>query len=318
MARWPSIRITNRLLFTCLFALVINGCDSSSSNEVREIDLSVTISDEELKSRQQYPYSTDGNTFYFGFDLRASPQEDAAQYKPFLDYLNRTTGYNFKLRFTPNNSSSIDELGQNNTQFAALGAASFLIAQQQYGVIPMVRGLNNLNRAEYRSMLVVSPNSPVDKIQDIKGSRLAFGSIDSTQGHLIPRIMLSENGIELDELAGFEYTGSHQNCAEAVVTNRADVCGMQDQMAENLEQQGLVRIVHQSKYYPSSGIAANHLVPKDVVNKVSKALLEFEPKGKDKEGLYNWHKTEMENGFIIAKPEDYDDLKKWMQAFGFM
>jgi len=38
-------------------------------------------------------------------------------------------------------------------------------------------------------------NQDIHNISDIKGRKLAFGNVNSTQGHLIPRIMLTENGI---------------------------------------------------------------------------------------------------------------------------
>jgi ABC-type phosphate/phosphonate transport system substrate-binding protein len=100
-------------------------------------------------------------------------------------------------------------------------------------------------------------DSPLRKIEDLRGKRVAFGSTTSTQGYLIPRIILSEHGIELEDLTGHEFFGSHHDCANAVISHFADACGMQDTMGRELEKQGMVRIIHTSRYYPSSGIAAN-------------------------------------------------------------
>lgn len=311
--------------------LTVVSCDSSNNNNIpiQQVNSQDRLSDHELKQEQdsvieghqsqhKLKQEHQHEVFLFGFDLRASPQEDAAQYLPFLNYLERATGYHFKLHFTSKNSSTSDELGQNKIQFAAMGATSYLYAKSRYGAISLARGLNQKSKAEYQSVFVVRPRSAIRNIGDIKSHTLAFGSRDSTQGHLIPRIMLTENGISLDELRGYHFTGSHQNCVEAVVSRKSDVCGMQDQLAKKLAAQGQVKIIHTSGYYPSSGIVANKLVHPEVVDRVRQALLDFEPEGKHQQGLYHWDRTEMPKGFIAAEEADYEQLYKWAIQFGFL
>jgi len=311
---------------TIFFSLLIISCDTSEDIPVQHISDDKILSDSQLEQMQQSQrihHARDGQphehkTIYFGFDLRASPQEDAAQYLPFLKYLESATGYSFKLHFTSKNSSAVEELGNGTTYLAAIGATSFLEAQSKYDAISLARGLNNQNKAEYQSVFVVSPNSKIKSIDDIAGKRLAFGSIDSTQGHLIPRIMLSEKGISLNQLRKYDYTGSHQNCAEAVVSGKFDVCGMQDQLAKKLASENLIKIIHTSKYYPSSGIAASKHLSTETLKKIKLALLEFDPKGKHKQDLFHWERTEMPLGFTDASENDYADLKQWSIKLGFL
>ncbi len=71
-----------------------------------------------------------------------------------------------------------------------------------------------------------------------------------------------------------------------------------------------------SRYYPSSGMAANKDVPPTALKKVKRALLDFDPLGRDKEGLYNWQKTEMPNGFKAGGAADYAVLRDWMVRLG--
>ena len=287
-----------------------------SGQERKKINLQERISDDELQ--QMVPKHKDANTFVFGFDLRASPQEDARQYIPFLKYLESTTGYRFRLRFTPQDSTIVEELGKGVIQFASVGAGTYLQGQAEYGIISLVRGLNAQGKAEYQSVIVTAPDSPIGKIEDLRGKRFAFGSITSTQGYLIPRIILARLDLTLTDLTGYEWTGSHQNCANAVISGHFDAGGMQDTMGRELAKAGIVRIIHTSDYYPSSGIVANKDVPAEVLRKVKKALLDFDPKGKDAPGLYHWDKTEMPNGFIEAHDKDYAQLQDWARNFGLL
>ena len=302
-----TFRYTNyALLFTALFV--------AACGEPRETSQApdVRFNDGELAAMRVSDTPPE-NTYYFGFDLRNSPQEDARQYLPFLKYLGNATGVNFRLRFTPKDSRIVDDLGEGKVQFAAIGAISFIQAHEKYAVIPLARGLNSDGRAHYRSVIVRRPDSPLRALADLRGRRVAFGARTSTQGHIIPRIELLKQHIELDDLGGYQYTGSHKNCADAVLRDLADACGMQDTLADLLIQRKLVRELYRSSYYPSSGIAANSQVPFELIEKVKQALLDFDPQGPIAGDLYHWHLTEMPRGFTTADVSDYRELADWLR-----
>ena len=295
-----------------LSACAENGADIETEN----VDLTHRIKDADIEKKPQHHHSID--TFYFGFDRRGSLQEDAKQYLPFLDYLSSATGLKFKLHFTPKDSQLVDELGNGIVQFAAIGALGFIEAESLFNAIPLVRGLNEQDKAAYRSFFVVRADSQISTVEEMKGQRLALGSRSSTQGHLIPRIILKEEGLTLSDFKKVSYTGSHMNCAETVITNGADICGMQDTLAASYENKGQLKIIHKSEFYPSSGIVANQQVAGDVIQKVTAALLDFKPLGQHASRLYQWEKTEMPNGFVLAEEKDYLELAKWADFFGFI
>ncbi len=287
---------------------LIYGCNSG--NRGPKVDLKERVKDEELKD---ILLKERKDIYLFGFDLRSSPQEDARQYLPFLKYLEKATGYNFEIHFSSRESSVVHDLGSGVVQFAAIGAGSYIVAHEQFGAIPVARGVNNEGKAEYHSLIIVLPDSPLQKVEDLRGKRIAFGSITSTQGHIIPRVILAKRNITLNDLDFYEYTGSHQNCANALLSGRFHACFIQDTLGQNLADAGIVRILFESMPYPSSGISANRNVAPEVIAKVRKALLDFQPRGRDAQGLYKWDRTEMPNGFISADDEDYEYLSKWIK-----
>lgn len=261
---------------------------------------------------------SDAPEIIFGFDLRSSLEEDARQYILFLKYLERATGYRFQIRITPEGGNLDEDLGRGVVDLAAVGAVSYLHASKKFGVVPLVRGLNRENKASYRSIIVVAPDSTIKSVADLKGRRFAFGSESSTQGHIIPRGVLLDHGITLDSLAAYEYTGSHQECANAVMTGKYDACGMQDTMARALAEQDRVKILFESRDYPSSGVAATKDMPEDMRNNIRRALLAFDPMGAHAAGLYNWGQTEMPNGFTPASDADYAVFRQQMTDMGLL
>ncbi len=280
-------------------------------NELPLLDLSDTAGPEEI-DRIAAGEEPAGH-YLFGFDLRNGPTEDARQYLPLLTYLERTTGHRFELRFSHNADELVEALANDRIQFAAIGAGSYLAARQRGQVVPLVRGVNREDEPGYRSYLVAAPDSPLQSIADLRGHRLAFGSRTSTQGYWIPRIMLHRAGVDLADLSGYFFTGSHRACAEAVIAGRAGACGLQDTLARELVREGALKTLAVSEVYPSSGIFASQAVPDDIRQSVRSALARFDPRGRDAAGLYHWDRTEMAGGFVPASAADYRPLLVWAQ-----
>ena len=299
----PALSIIGAM---AVFMFLLAGCDSGP--ERTKVDLMKKESNHVsawLKSGET------GKEWIFGFDLRRSLAEDTRQYASFLKYLEDATGLAFKLRFTQKTGRIEDDLGRGIIHFAAFGAGAYIPAREKYSVIPLARGLNKFDKAEYQAVIVTAPGSPIQKIEDLKGKRFAFGNYTSTQGHVIPRIILAEHGLTLDDFLHFDYTGGHHNCAMEVIAGNFDAGGMQDTLGREMAEAGRLRIIYTSEYYPSSCLAANKNVPSEVMDKVRKALLELDPKGRHADILVNWDRTEMPNGFVAAKDEDYEKLRYW-------
>ena len=263
--------------------LLFIGCESQP--ERKKVDLTKKESPSAVK-----PMKTEeiGKEWIFGFDLRRSLEEDTRQYASFLKYLEDATGLAFKLRFTQKTGRIEDDLGRGVVHFAAFGAGAYIPAREEYNVIPLARGLNRFGKAEYQAVIVTAPDSPIQSIEDLRGKRFAFGNYTSTQGHVIPRIILAEHGLTLDDFSYFDYTGGHRNCAMEVIAGNFDAGGMQDTLGREMAASGRLRILHDSDYYPSSCLAANKEVPQEVLDAVRKALLALEPKGRHAGILVDW------------------------------
>ncbi len=303
------------MILMLIFLFLLEGC--WDGQEIPLVDLSVPASNDEIQAVTS-KLTDQHEEWRFGFDLRNGPKEDALQYRPLLKYLERRTHQRFSLVFSNSAGQLISDLSRGRLHFAAIGAASYLIARHGAPILPLVRGVNAEGEAGYRAVLVVHPGSSLHRLQDLKGKRLAFGSVASTQGYWIPRIMLHRVGLTLQDLESFYFTGSHRACAEAVITHQADACSLQDTLAYKLVASGRLRQLAVSDLFPSSGIFAHGSVPAQVRQGVRQALIAFDPQGKDRAGLYHWEATEMAGGFIAATEADYEPFRFWVEQLGLI
>jgi phosphonate transport system substrate-binding protein len=235
-----------------------------------------------------------------------------------ITWLREETGITMGVRVTPRGSSVVDDLCAGRVDFAAVGTVSYLQANAQCGARILLRGRNAEGKDSYRSAIVVRPGSTVRALKDLRGQAFAFGAPNSTQGHLIPRLMLEEAGITIHDLSAYAYHDSHAATASAVTSGRYEAGALQDTLARDLEARGLVRIIAFSHPYPSSGIIVAPRTSPEVAQTVRGALLKFDPLGKDAVSVHSWNRTEMAGGFVVARDEDYEGLREIARSIGLL
>ncbi|MFN3981321.1 MAG: PhnD/SsuA/transferrin family substrate-binding protein, partial [Caldilinea sp.] len=104
----------------------------------------------------------------------------------------------------------------------------------------------------------------------------------------------------------------------AVTSGRYDAGALQDTLALNLAERGLVRILALSDPYPSSGIVAAPDAPAQTIALTQNALVRLDPQGADAAALYHWERSEMPRGFVHAEDADYQTLRQLAAAVGLL
>lgn len=303
--------VNSLLLFLLFFLLIFPGCTKKETPK----KVSLYKKTAETSSGPEKPRLT---TLWFGFDLRLGPKEELLIYTPFLKYLEKATGKRFRIKFTGKYEDTVENLGKGVTHFAAIGTLNYVIGSEKYGIKYLVSGVNKDGDPKYHSIIITGPDSDIQTISDLRGKCFAFGSQMSTQGHLIPRKMLEDEGITLNDLSKHIYTGSHINAVKSVLNGDCDAAGIQDTLAERLVSEGKVKILKVSETYPSSLIAYNKTLDSKIVNAVRTALLDFEPVVKHKNMLYDWDKTEMPLGFTQINELELNKVKKLANEYGLL
>ncbi len=298
-------------LSICIMTWLLTACTG-------EQPTSISLSKNLLTGEVQPPLPAQSTAWRFGLDRRLEPKEDVRQIASLANWLQQETGLRFEIHFSPSGIGVVDDLCAGRIDFAAVGTVSYLQAHNLCNAHILVRGLNVQNKDVYRAAIIVPANSLLQDITELRGHTFAFGAINSTQGHLIPRLMLQQVGLTPDDLLSYTFTDSHAATANAVTSGRYDAGALQDTLAQDLAARGLVRILAFSAPYPASGIVAGPDVPPKTAAMVQQALLALDPAGDDAEILYHWERTEMPRGFVLARDEDYEELRQIARAIGLL
>ncbi len=194
------------------------------------------------------------------------------KYQPFMDYLSRHTGRVWELAINTDYQTAIDDLCSGSVSVCYLGPLSYVRAREQCGVEPvlqlMTRGLST-----YRSSILVRDDSPIHTLAELEGRSFGFGARLSTSSHLIPRSMLVDAGVDLDEVT-CAYYENHDRVVRAVLIGEVEACGVRDLTDERFLHRGL-RVLVQSPSIPNHPLAVAPNAVDQIVPLLERALIDL-------------------------------------------
>ncbi len=301
------------LIFLCLFFSISSGCTRTETPKKVSLYKRSVETPAEIVNEQ-------GDVLHFGVNVMLDPKKDVRIYTPFLRYLEKATGKRFHLKFTEKYGDTIENLGNGVTHFAAIGPLGYVIGREKfgYGIKYLVSGVNQEGDPRSNAVIFTRPESRIQDMEDLRGKSFAFGSKISTQGHLIPRKMLNDAGITLEDLGDYVYTGSHINTVRSVLNGESDAGCISDTIAEGLIKEGKIKIIMMSVPHAGSLIAYNGAVDSQTVEAVRSALLDLEPSGKQKDMLIDWEKTGMALGFSAVNEYELYKIAVLARKYGLL
>ena len=240
----------------------------------------------------------------FGVIPRYNPVVMYKRYQPIMDYLTQNTPYRFELKISRDYPEAVRFLKEGVTPISSLGDVTFTEASTLYGAIPILKPLNKDGSPFYRSAVIVSKHSTLKSLQELKGKNMVFGSPHSTSGNLIPRYMLWNNGVRLQELASITNLKHHDAVAKAILKGQFDAGAVKDVIANKYMSHGL-RVLAYSDSLPSVPFVVRKEAPPEFIKAVKQALLKLDRNNPEhKKIMANWD-DEFKFGFAEASSDDY-------------
>jgi phosphonate transport system substrate-binding protein len=257
-----------------------------------------------LLSTLQPVVATDKPLIRFGVIPRYNPVVMYKRYQPIMDYLTQNTPYRFELKISRDYPEAVRFLREGVTPISSLGDVTFTEASTLYGAIPILKPLNQDGSPFYRSAIIVSKNSPFTSIRELRGKHMVFGSPHSTSGNLIPRYMLWDNGIRLQELASITNLKHHDAVAKAILKGQYDAGGVKDVIAHKYMSHGL-RVLAYSDPLPSVPFVVRKEAPPEFIKAVKQALLKLDRNNPEHKKIMSTWDDEFKYGFAEATSDDY-------------
>lgn len=226
----------------------------------------------------------DPETLIFAY----APVEDPAVYEDvfadFLTHLQKVTGKKIMWFGVKNYATQVEAMRAGRLHISGFAAGSVQDAVNEGGFIPLATMGAATGITGYRMAIITGKDSPINKVEDLKGKNVAFVSETSNSGYFAPRAILYEEFGMLpkkDYLTRF--SGSHDNSILGVFNKDYDAAAIADSVLLRMVMGGRVpdpaswmKIIFESPVFPPTAYGVSHRLKPELVAKIKEAFLTYD------------------------------------------
>lgn len=213
-----------------------------------------------------------------------TPVEDPAVYKnafaDFQKFLEKKTGKKVIYYTVHSNSAEVEAMRSGRLHIAGFSTGPTCYAVNLAGYVPMaVKGYEDQFQG-YRLIVVVKKDSPYQKLQDIKGKKVAHTQPSSNSGHLAPMALFPNDGIKPGEDYEIAFSGKHDQSVMGVGHGDYEAACVASDVFNRMADAGRIkkddfRIIWQSSIFPTSSFGYAYDLHPDLVKKIKEAFFEY-------------------------------------------
>lgn len=221
-------------------------------------------------------------------------------------YLEKSIGKKIDLVVTTDYSSMIEAMRHGRLDLAFFGPLSYVMAKSKCD-IEAFAAMAKKGKGTYRGVIIANTGAGINRLEDIKGKKMAYGDTASTSSHLIPKAMLAAKGLEARRDYEAHFLGSHDAVALNVQNNNAQAGGLSETIFEALVEKGTiskdkVKVVAVSAEFPEYPWTMRSDLAPELKTRIKEAFVNLD----DKTVL----KPFKADGFIRITDKEYDVVRE--------
>ena len=249
-----------------------------------------------------------------------SPTELARKFEPLGKYLESKLG--MKVEFTPvtDYAAAVETLVNKKIDLAWFGGFTFVQSSVRSNgkTLPLVQREED---AVFKSVFITSTDSGINKLDDLKGKTLSFGSQSSTSGHLMPRSFLLAAKIDPDrDLKRVSFSGAHDATIAAVASGKVDAGALNVSVWNKFVEDkkvdpNAVKVFFTTPAYFDYNWTVHADMPAALREKITRAFLDLDPATPQGAEIL---KLQRATRFIPTRVDNYAGIKAAAENAGLL
>lgn len=265
-----------------------------------------------------------GRTLRVGF----VPAEDAQQVmqnaQPLVEILRNELGMEIQPFVATDYTGVVEALRVNKLDVAFLAPASYVLAKNEANIKVVLKS-ERKGIPFYYAALITRADSGIKTLEDLRGKTFAFGDSLSTTGHVFPRKMFKEHGIDpVRDFKQILYSGGHDATVLAVLNGKVDAGATYANSPDNEDTAWMrylkdpqdvkkIRAIAFSEPIPADNLVISEALDPRVAQKLVDIFLELSRDPKGKKMLRDLYQID---GFVTASDKDYDSVRRAFTGAG--
>ncbi len=234
-------------------------------------------------------------------------------FAPLAAYLQREIGNPVEVRVGESYAAHLEAVVRGEVTLAYIGPSLFVELLRKTQASPRILARLEVNgKPTFTGRILTRTGSSIHSLADLRGKRFAFGSPESTMSHLVPRQMLFEAGIDLDDLDSYHFYSNHSNVVLAVLAGDADAGAVKEAVYDQYESQGVAAIATTPEISEHLFITSDKTDP-ILADRLQAALLKLTASNPQTHALL-YPIKHTATALVSGKVEDYQSLEAILQA----
>jgi len=224
----------------------------------------------------------DPGTLIFAYTPVEDPAVYAAAWEDFLAHMTEVTGK--KVQFFPvqSNAAQIEAMRAGRLHIAGFNTGSNPLAVACAGYRPFTMMASADGSFGYEMEIITYPGSGIEKVEDIKGGKLAFTSETSNSGYKAPSAILKAD-YNMSAGTDFEpvFSGKHDNSILGVANKDYPAAAVANSVLGRMVSRDVVKMdqlksIYKSQTFPTTSYGIAHNLNADLQDKIKEAFATFE------------------------------------------
>ena len=264
----------------------------------------------------------DPATLVFAYTPVEDPAVYAKVWQGFLDHLAKVTGK--KVVFFPvqSNAAQLEAMRAGRLHVTGFNTGGNPLAVACAGFVPFAMMASNDNKFGYEMEIITYPGSGIEKVEDIKGKKLAFTSETSNSGYKAPSALLRQQ-FKLEAGKDFEpvFSGKHDNSVLGVANKDYPAASIANSVlyrmiARNVIKADQVKTIYRSQTFPTTGYGYAYNLKPELAAKVKEAFFSFKWEGSALLDEFKHTEPPQEKFIPITFKEHWAVVRQIDQALG--
>lgn len=207
-----------------------------------------------------------------------SPQESLPYYQDLLSFIGSRIGRSVHVERRKSYKEVNILLGTGSIDLAFICSGPYVTGKDTFGFHPLATPVV-MSKDTYRSYLIVRRDSPIARLDQLRGKTVAYTDPDSNTGCLLPKYLLLQHGETDARFFGKTFfTHSHDNSILAVTRTLADGAFVHEQIWEYLHREKpeytqATRVIYRSEPFGNPPVVASPKLPKPMADRIQEVLL---------------------------------------------
>ncbi len=259
-----------------------------------------------------------------GFVPSENVQQVAQNAQPLVDILQKQLRMEIQPFVATDYTGVVEALRANKLDIAFLSPASYVLAKSEANIKVVLKSQRK-GSPYYYAAIITRSDSDIRRLEDLRNKTFAFSDPLSTSGHVFPKKMFKEKGI--DPVRDFKtviFSGGHDATVLAVLNRKVDAgatfANFPDgkdaawmQYLKDPEEQKQIRAIAYSEPIPADNLVFNAALDPELAKKIEKIFLDL---GRDPAGEKMLRDLYQIDGFVPASDRDYDSVREAFKIAG--